>query len=140
MNTDDLLALAEKIEASGDLRQDDQGLFHGYDQSCWHHACGAPACLSGHLIDMMDGWNLVRDADGMTRVRTPDGHDVKVDVAVARILEVPRKCAVKLICPEPEPFTHEDDPGPSSAEAAAMLRHLVETGEVDWMAGIEETS
>lgn len=81
-----------------------------YDQTFCHHACGTPACIAGHVVGHghQPTWDAARDILGLTD-----------------------KQAYPLFAACPLGFFSE---APTNAHAAACLRHLAKTGEVDWAA------
>ena len=106
MNRTNILQLANYIEQLEPKE---------YDQSCFVHDCGTPACIAGHAIDLAGQWSYnaaVWDAVEWLGLDNDQGHALF----------------------DPIPLS-PDDKDPTTQDAAATLRHLAETGEVDWSKG-----
>ena len=110
MNTDHILKLAEHIEQLDPSE---------YDQSQLEHPrCGTPACIAGHAVWLAGWWG-----------RLPTGFGAQIDFA-KDWLGLSQAERYALFSAHPDGL---DDP-PTAQDAAATLRHLAETGEVDWRA------
>jgi hypothetical protein len=93
----------------------------GFNMNNWTHTCGSPACIAGWA-------NFIRTDD--------DGTFLGDMVAAAAWLGINIRQAAELFQPD-EPDKDEPDDILSwsditPAHAAAVLRHLAVTGQVDW--------
>ena len=107
MNKENILELAEHIE-----RLDPEE----YDQRVLAHDCGTPACIAGHAAYLLSGMSLY-PSTGIIEAKAWLG-----------LSSIEADCLFDSM-----PFGAE--PGisaPTPQDAAATLRHLAETGEVDW--------
>jgi hypothetical protein len=117
MNTDRIRHLADVIEAQPHTTLAAES---GFNMNNWTHTCGTPACICG--------WT--------NYVRTGDDEGFLGDVsAAAHYLGISGRQAEELFSPEEtgedgDNFLSWSDITP--AHAAAVLRHLAETGRVDW--------
>ena len=109
MNKANILKLADHIEGL-DLEE--------YDQSVFAHDCGTPACIAGHAVFLAGQW----DQASVSRVAR----------LARRWLGLQRSDAesASVVLFDSHPLHPDETPSPQ--EAAATLRHLAETGEVDW--------
>ena len=110
MNSERILELADIIEAQPDVPS---GAPAGFNMKWVHHSCGTPSCIAGwaETLEWSTG-NLGQDL-GVTLARADD-----------IIMPISREAHFRA-----EP----DRPGYiTAAHAAAMLRNLARTGEVDW--------
>lgn len=111
MNTEYILNLADRIEKMPHTDVTDPS---GFTMVDYRHHCGTPACIAGHVIDdeRIDP-NLV----------LCDEHEVVAEVFGISEAKADSLCLasgvmrLNLITPQ---------------WAAACLRHLARTGEVDW--------
>ena len=111
MNTDHILKLAEHIEQLDPSE---------YDQSQLEHPrCGTPACIAGHAVWLAGWWG-----------RLPAVLAAEMDFA-KDWLGVSMAQRYALFSAHPEGL----DDLPTAQDAAATLRHLALTGEVDWLVG-----
>ena len=128
MNRERILHLAETIEKQ-EFVPINEGCdaASGFNMSHWFYPCGAPACIAGWAIFLFPAQiQLSYDGDHIYRA--------------ARLLGISNSMGTRLFEPR---FMHADvgilipgSPGFITARhAAAVLRHLVETGEVDWTVG-----
>lgn len=112
-----LLRLADAVEDSG-----------SFDMTMYRHECGTPACIAGHAAALA----------GIDRTEGP---------AIARAardwLGLDEERGSELFWPENE---HANWWGltrrfqkVTRAHAGAVLRHLAETGRIDWSAGTRES-
>ena len=110
MNKQKVLALADYVEASSTFWMEE-----------YFHACGTPACLAGH------GARLFGKLDSRTS-------DLEEDVASE--LDIAERRANKLFRPVTYNFHFSADLNGegyiTKKHAVATLRHLAETGEVDY--------
>ena len=85
------------------------------------HYCGAPACIAGHAVALIIEGG--RDIFGF----------INASVEAIRWLELDQKTASNLFkpCEEHEGIDMWDV---TQSHAVRCLDHLIETGEVDWMA------
>jgi hypothetical protein len=117
MNTDHIRHLADVIERQPHT---DLNAPTGFCMTNWTHNCGTPACIAGWA-------NFVQD----------DGDLYLGDIsAAARWLGITRSQAGELFAPD-ENLCEEDGPlflwsDITPTHAAAVLRHLADTGCVDW--------
>ena len=103
MNRERVLKLAEWIE---NLAPDD------FDMTAWRHRCGAPACIAGHTYALFEPESFdLRGRTEYTRAK--------------RLLDLRPIQAAGLFTP-----THQRRI--TNTDAARVLRHLAETGVVDW--------
>lgn len=110
MNKDRILELADHIEKS-----------ETYDQRTWFHTCGTPACIAGHAAMLFAADKLLQ----MGHMKCPDIAQNELGLSWIK--------SQRLFDGSPLGFT--EDEGfikVSSAHAVKVLRHLAETGEVDW--------
>lgn len=117
MNTENILKLADIIAAQPWACYNDENpdFVHGYYQGCFYHSCGTAACIAGFATAVSRG-------DVSAKISNLSTSDVK-HIAQA-FLGLDRERASQL-------FYH----GPNDASpelAAAVLRNLAATGEVDW--------
>lgn len=96
----------------------------GFNMCNWTHTCGTPACIAGWA-------NFVRTDD--------DGTFLGDMSAAAMWLGITKSQAEELFAPD-EDFEEEDGPlflwsEITPTHAAAVLRHLADTGRVDWSVG-----
>ena len=107
MNTENIIALADLIET---LPQAGFGSKEGFFMGNWRHACGTPSCIAGWAV-----------------------HLAGIDCGPH---QVPDKAADWLDLPIGEEWELFDPDLPYSSitpqHAAKVLRHLAETGVVDW--------
>ena len=97
-----------------------------FDQAVVFHACGTPADVAGHVV----AWLLPKvSAQCAGRIGTSE----YVIHHAQKLLELSDKQAEALF--DGHPYLDDDPRGTSPAtseEAAAVLRRLADTGEVDW--------
>ena len=110
MNSERILELADIIEAQPDVPA---GASAGFNMQLVHHPCGTPSCIEGWL--------------GMQEWATCSmGQDLGVTPAQARDIMLPKFEGAHFIAePDQEGYI-------TAKRAAAMLRNLARTGEVDW--------
>ena len=95
-----------------------------YNQRCFVHSCGTPACIAGHAA------HLAGEFPG--RKTPPDVFDLRVYNAASRWLGLGFKHTDDLF--RAYPFDRYE---PTNIEAANVLDILAETGKVDWAAARE---
>ena len=93
---------------------------HGFYMGTCQHPCGTPACISGWAQHM---WPTANDKPlaeilGLT------------DTQQANRLIVPMSSGTAYFSAQPGERSHI-----TSKHAAAVLRHLARTGDVDWSVG-----
>ena len=110
MNKANILKLADHIE---NLKPEE------YDQSVFAHDCGAPACIAGHAVFLAESWDQVSE-----------------DEESEHLTPCLASCWLGLQMPEAHELFDSDpvhlDKTPTTQDAARTLRHLAETGKVDW--------
>ncbi len=88
-----------------------------FDMDTWADSCGTVACIGG--------WLVIQSGRG-TAEEIEDG-EVGVISTGAEVFDISRDKALELFVPfGQQPFST------SPAQAAKVLRHLAETGTVDW--------
>ena len=114
MNTENILKLAEYIEGLEPKEYDQRYVDHPTGPHC-----GTPACIAGHAA-YLSGMSIYPGA-GMFEAK-----------AWLRLSSFQADCLFDSM-----PFgpfgTEPDISAPTPQDAAATLRHLAETGEVDWL-------
>jgi hypothetical protein len=135
-----MLEIADKIEKLDKS---------GFDLSRWYHPnCGTPACIAGHAI-----WEKYRTRGYSQDVCETWLHNASHASEAADYFEIDTDTAVQLFMPlasdlfpdgifdkPAELYLFPDDYARSHVTgkwAAATLRHLVRTGEVNWQVGRE---
>lgn len=122
MNKERILALADLIEKQP--HQPEFDATSGFDMSCTHRDCGTPACIAGWAL-----WEAQGRPESL--VEPPGLWGIENNAATYLGLSVPevsQPSGYPLFYP-PETYKYE---GITPAQAASCLRHLAETGEVDW--------
>ena len=114
MNTNEILDLADYMEALSPEK---------YDQAFWFHGCNTPSCIAGHCVSRK-GWKKI--GIGVVKKGEKIG---SVNKTAGDILGLEKELADRLFTSLPY-----IEGTPTPLDAAATLRHLAETGEVDWMA------
>jgi len=114
MNVENIIEFAEYLENLNDL-ENKRNLLLGFDMErdlpVDSHSCGTAACIGGHI-----------------RYLYPYS-GTHYDLAIENHFELDSETASKI----GEPNSDNDWAwGATSLEAAAMLRDLVKTGEVNW--------
>ena len=132
MNKARILELADKIDGLPSLSWDDSDRLyrgrHAFNMGSAKHDCGTPACIAGWAAHMYCG--------GETRGEWDDDLD---DAEEA--LGLTHDQGTELFVPVVKSVAHyraknPGDPGfVTSEHAAAVLRNLAETGEIDWTVG-----
>lgn len=125
MNKDRILALADLIE-----KQPHTVSLHGsgFCMNYVLHSCGTPSCIAG--------WAAWEEEGRPKAVSTPDtgwSLECKAQKYLGLATSVEAELsdiAYSLFYPEGDRVDLYDNITP--AQAAACLRHLAETGEVDW--------
>jgi hypothetical protein len=109
MNTENIIALADLIET---LPQAGFGSREGFFMGNWRHDCGTPSCIAGwavHLAGIDCSRSQVAD-------KAADWLDLYFEDEAQDLFE-PSHLPYEAITPQ---------------HAAKVLRHLAETGVVDW--------
>ena len=132
MNKTEILATADDLEASA-----------SYDQNSYFNFCGTPGCVAGHVVSR-HGFNVLLGTYVMAK-HDVTGEIVKIEEKAAAILGLGGSQSDPLFTGEPADAAGDvidfgdgdiDEYGcgspPSAEQAAEVLRHLAETGEVDW--------
>ena len=109
MNTERILELADLIEQLPEEK---------YDQTTWKHDCGSPACIAG--------WTVFKFHEYPDELEAMPGDEVTITA----------KCLLGLDWDTAENLFKANPLGSvfdvTTTEAAACLRHLAETGKVQW--------
>ena len=127
MNVDRILQLADHIEQQPDVHP---GARKGFSMLDVRHPCGTASCIWGHAgLLFVDGFELLLTA-------TPDLHEL-LELDGWSFDESENSNPDSLLSPEIKDVAmytaQKGEPGYITAShAAAVLRHLAETGEVDW--------
>ena len=138
LRRENVLALADHVEGLADSRYEDR---EGFYMSTLKHKCGTPACIAGWAAWLsgdrgnkrrharwfrgLDGGGTLRAArewlglDSVSHV----SHDLFTPTATYS-----EGYSFQVETPDAEGHI-------TPRHAAAVLRHLAETGEVDWTAG-----
>ena len=129
MNTDLIERVAKRIDeaefCSGYLGGNPDRV--EYCQKEFVYACGTPACVAGHVLAEA-GYDFSEFQEGGRRViLDPDGVRVDTAEAARKELGIPSHAASDLFAMHPLGVRC-----PTPADAAACLRRLAETGEVQW--------
>ena len=112
MNAEFCLKVADAVEASETY---DQSIFVDWEVAKNGQVCNTPACVAGHAAFLVDGEPIFTE-----------GYDC---FARARVLMgLTMQQAQELF--QPWPFVVGEEP--NGKQAAEVIRHMVETGEVDW--------
>jgi hypothetical protein len=115
MNRERILALADLIE---EQPHTDEEADEGFTMESITHDCGTPACIAGWAA-----WEaLGRQRGDLYSIHTD------LDAKAREFLDIDPLKAEDLFYP-PFPIVYATV---TPSEAAATLRHLAETGEVDW--------
>ena len=115
--------LADIVEACQDVTIDDHEPVSGlsFTMERENYACGAPGCILGH--------------NAAAHGRSLLGWTAMADIAID--LGITQGQAQQLCAPEFPNADYQDTPGQpgyiSAARAAACLRNLAETGQVNWI-------
>ena len=119
MNTENILKLAETIEKS-----------ETYDQTRFAHICGTPACIAGHaaLLAEPDGQMVAATERCGPHFKFSDGNIGYISQIAQTWLGLGDWSADELF----QGWPFGEDKEVTAAQAAQVLRHLAETGEVDW--------
>ena len=120
MNKEKILDLAEIIERNGNQILEGTLNKKQYSQDKYLHPCGTPACIAGWACWMnnpFDEWHEEVGKEGYKFWKT-----------ARRILGLSFYKARVLF--DQDPF--DGNYFPTAADAAATLRHLAETGKVEW--------
>ena len=114
MHRERALSLAKHLEGLETSRVGDGD---GYCQGSWTHECGTPACVAGHAAALSRGREWVKgSAPG------------PISREAARWLELEEEEAAVLF--RAIPFRWRS--APTARDAAATVRHMAETGQVEW--------
>lgn len=151
MNAKRLRELADRIDGLGPrepaarpgdgagTRQPEAGdEAQNFDMRYWEFNCGAPACIAGWARHL---WGEEVGIYERFRARRPRRHyNAPAPRAAAAALGIRDvETAMRLFEPQGYPASFHAEPGManyvSSGHAAAVLRHLADTGEVDWSVG-----
>ena len=147
MNVARLVELADAIEQSG-----------SYDQGEWMNSCGSPACVAGHAVFLWpEEANLhyygtdykslhpITFEELVRRVHNGDSEIINYvggwHGSAAQILDIEDQ-SYELFTGFPEALYGYEEDGEvitiTADHAAYTIRLLIETGEVDWRAYLEE--
>ena len=104
-----------------------------YDQGRWSHNiegphCGSPACIAGHAAQLAGATDM---GGGRCAV---DGKFAFIDDTAIGWMGINSRQSAALVRPLPYGNRREA----TKADAIATLKHLLETGEVDWKAANKE--
>jgi len=126
MNKERILALADLIEAQPHTDVDSK---HGFNMNSILHLCGTPCCIAGWAV-----WEAQGRPERVDRYKYETG----LEIPAAEYLEMPldpqHYCgpAMQLFYPVDDDINDRNYKDLQPVEAAKVLRHLAETGEVDW--------
>lgn len=124
MNKERILELAAVIEAQP---YDPENKGRGFNMSLYMHSCGTPSCIAGYALALQYG-------DFSESLRHNVGGNYFFHAY--NFLDLDRDIAHKLF--EPHEFMPSEDwPKITPQEAAGVLRHLAETGSIDWSPVLE---
>ena len=113
MDREHVLAVADAVEKSVTYDQD----------RFWFERCGAPACIAGHAVALSGGQHAVMCGERKSDIGR------RTFVTAQAYLEISHDTAITLfIC---DGLRDPED----KHQAARTLRHLAETGEIDWEVG-----
>lgn len=129
MNKERILALADLIERQPFANEFDAP--EGFGMVSAEHACGTPSCIAGWAY-----W----EAQGRPQIINTDYQVAAEYLGLAppetSWIESP---ADRLFFPgHPDANVHRAGWNATPAQAATVLRHLAETGEVNWSIILEE--
>ena len=123
LHTDRILQLADVIEQQPDTSVEAPS---GFSMSDVRHYCGTPCCIAG--------WALA--AAGDTGPESMDlGNYVDVFTRAGNYLGLVGEQDMDLFAPAYTVALLGDENHITARHAAAVLRHLAETGEIDWRIG-----
>ena len=130
LQTERINQLADRIEQCKEVELGDYKPAMGlaFTMHSSKYSCGSPACILGH-------WNAIRDSTTTAMTRF-DYASLASDLGITRMqaaeLYAPIHCFAHFAAP-PREFGHI-----TKHHAAAVLRHLADTGKVDWIIGMEK--
>lgn len=116
MNRERILALADLIEQQPHT---EIGAASGFNMEDFTHPCGTPACIAGWAAFMFD------------KEFEPGKTTMKYSEHAGMLLGLDYRKAADLFLLTPGIGLEEITP----AHAATTLRHLAETGDVEWVIG-----
>ena len=123
MNKKRILELADKIDGLP-LPNDPETYKSSFDMGVVSHRCGSPSCIAGQALHMFDD------------IGKPDGYRM---MAACECLGLEPDAGNALFAPNNDYACFDariGEPGfVTPKHAAAVLRNLAETGEVDWTVG-----
>lgn len=118
MNKERILALADLIEKQPHV---DYSANFGFNMEDYRHDCGTPSCIAGWATALAHGLN-----EGNTPI------EGSAHCTAVAFLSINSQDGMELFQPR---GIHPDEWGNiTPAHAAFTLRHLAETGKVDWSA------
>jgi hypothetical protein len=123
MNKERILALADLIEKQEHTGLDSKS---GFNMGDFTHYCGTPACIAGWAIAMKLG-DLSCDVDKEIFISGKSYSSL-----AGEFLGIGEELHVELFFSSPGEIPLDEV---SPQIAASVLRHLAETGEVDWSIG-----
>ena len=120
--------IQKRLRALADILEESKT----YNQAVTSNKCGTPACVAGHVV----AWLMPEEFRICARIARP----VYIMDQAQELLELNNEQANELFEAYPydacwlgDDYDDSLDTGPATAEeAAAVLRRLAETGEVDW--------
>ena len=128
MNKDMIERVAKRLDGAKDIgwRERAKPDKVQYDQSRYFFDCGTPACVAGHALAEVGGYSY---SEGV--LRDKNGGVCHPEDAAAKELGLGAGVATDLFegCPYGNQVYAKT---PTAADAAACLRGLAETGEVQW--------
>jgi hypothetical protein len=120
-NKDRLMQLADIVEAAPEVTyNDDIESLGGFSMSQYFHNCGTPSCIAGHTIAAFAP-HFDQKTDDPRHVAS---YLLGISEAEGRKLFVPG--GWDTIPDEIYPY------GSTGPQAAKVIRHFAETGEIDW--------
>lgn len=127
MNKERILTLADIIEAQPHTGVDAEKGFNM--NSILHNYCNTPCCIAGWAV-----WEAQGRPERVDRYKYETG----LEIPAAEYLEMPldpqHDCgsAMRLFYPDDDEINDRNYQDLQPSEAAKVLRHLAETGKVDW--------
>ena len=128
LNTEVITMLADRIEQCREVPFDEytSDMDRAFTMCRSSYECGAPACIMGHVAAM--------DQETLGFVAAESTYDV------SRALGITPEQSHELCVPghgHANYLRHQEEPGwITKAHAVAVLRHLANTGRVEWEIGV----
>lgn len=128
MNKERILEIADLIEAGH------EGMVFDMSTYGHRHPCGTAACIAGWTVARFGKTGRAKNIDP----RRPLADKYNVKIWAAKVLGLDADTRFSLFMPN----TYKDRVRVfdiTASHAVRTLRHLAETGEVDWFATMKET-